>query len=474
MTPTSATKASRAWRTPFSAALLRSLAFRVVAFSTLWAIVTLIVISTIISALYRQASERGFDSLLSAHLFNLIGSVGVSDKGVLTGSPDLGDLRFSRPRSGWYWSVEPVSGELTGMLNSLSMTEPIPSPTFAEVPFSQGFQRSYVTQGIAGEELQVFESEFVLDAENRIARFRVMGNRTELEAEIASFDRRLYSYLAAFGFGMIAINAAAILFGLRPLGRVSNALAMVREGSAQTLDGRFPTEIEPLANETNALIENNRRIVERARTQVGNLAHSLKTPLAVLVNEARAIGGAKGQVIAAQASAMQKHVEHYLQRARIAAQRDSVVYRTPVGPTLQRLARVVEKLNPDLQLSLTLPDQEIVFAGEREDLEEIVGNLLENAAKWAKGAVALTVDATGDEGEQGQFSILVEDDGPGIPGDKARDVLKRGKRLDETKPGTGLGLAIVAELVNEYGGRLALERSMLGGLKAVVQLRKIH
>lgn len=474
MTSTPATKASRAGRTLFSTALLRSLAFRVVAFSTLWAIVTLIVISTIISTLYRQASERGFDSLLSAHLFNLIGSVGVSDRGVLMGSPDLGDLRFSQPRSGWYWSVEPVSGELTGSLHSLSMSEQIPSPTFAEVPFSQGFQRSYVTQGIADEELQVFESEFVLDGENRIARFRVMGNRTELEAEIASFERRLYGYLAVFGLGMIAINAAAILFGLRPLGRVSNALALVREGSAQTLDGRFPTEIEPLANETNALIENNRRIVERARTQVGNLAHALKTPLAVLINEAPVIGGAKGQVIATQASAMQKHVEHYLQRARIAAQRDSVIYRTPVVPTLQRMARVIEKLNPDIRLSATLPDEKIVFAGEREDLEEIVGNLLENAGKWARSAAVLTVEAAGEDGEQGLFSIIIEDDGPGIPEDKAQDVLKRGKRLDESKPGTGLGLSIVAELVNEYGGRLALERSALGGLKAVVQLRNIH
>ena len=178
----------------------------------------------------------------------------------------------------------------------------------------------------------MFESEFVLDSKNRVARFRVMGNRTELENEIASFQRRLFTYLGLFGVGMIAINAIAILLGLRPLRRVRNALALVREGTAQRLDGRFPAEIEPLANETNALIENNRRIVERSRTQVGNLAHSLKTPLAVLINEGRALGGDKGRLIADQAAAMQTQVEHYLQRARVAAQRDSVVYRTPVAP----------------------------------------------------------------------------------------------------------------------------------------------
>ncbi|WP_352888328.1 ATP-binding protein [Mesorhizobium sp. M1305] len=458
-------------RKPFSARLWpRSLAFRVIGFSTIWAILTLIVIFTLITTLYRQASERGFDSLLSAHLFNLIGSVGVSESGQLTGAPDLGDLRFSEPNSGWYWSVEPASEGVHGNLHSSSMTTTIPSPTVAEVPFNSSFQRSYSTDGIGDEELQVFESEFVLDAKNRAARFRVMGNKTELEHEIATFQGRLLTYLSLFGVGMIAINAIAILLGLQPLRRVRNALAQVREGTAQRLDGQFPAEIEPLANETNALIENNKRIVERSRTQVGNLAHSLKTPLAVLINEGRALGGAKGQLIADQAASMQKQVDHYLQRARVAAQRDSVVYRTPVTPLVQRMVRVLQKLKPDVSLSLTLPAADIVFAGEREDLEELLGNLLDNAMKWAKSTVAVSVTPAA----AGLFELSIEDDGPGIPEDKARDVLKRGRRLDETKPGTGLGLAIVADLVNEYGGALALERSTMGGLKAVVRLRSLQ
>jgi signal transduction histidine kinase len=459
-------------RKPFSARLWpRSLAFRVIGFSTIWAILTLIVIFTLITTLYRQASERGFDSLLSAHLFNLIGSVGVSESGQLTGAPDLGDLRFSEPNSGWYWSVEPASEGVHGNLHSSSMTTTIPSPTVAEVPFNSSFQRSYSTDGIGDEELQVFESEFVLDAKNRAARFRVMGNKTELEQEIATFQGRLLTYLSLFGVGMIAINAIAILLGLQPLRRVRNALAMVREGTAQRLDGQFPAEIEPLANETNALIENNKRIVERSRTQVGNLAHSLKTPLAVLMNEGRALGGAKGQLIADQAASMQKQVDHYLQRARVAAQRDSVVYRTPVTPLVQRMVRVLQKLKPDVSLSLTLPAADIVFAGEREDLEELLGNLLDNAMKWARSTVAVSVTPAG---AAGLFEIAIEDDGPGIPEDKARDALKRGRRLDETKPGTGLGLAIVADLVNEYGGALALDRSAMGGLKAVVRLRSLQ
>ncbi|MFC3209115.1 ATP-binding protein [Aquamicrobium soli] len=451
----------------------RSLAFRVVAFSTVWAIVALIVIFTLITTLYRQASERGFDSLLSAHLFNLIGSVGISDNGELTGSPDLGDLRFSEPNSGWYWSVLPASEGVTGERHSSSMTEDIPSPSAAEVPFNASFQRTYTTDGLNGEELQVFESEFVLDAKNHVARFRVMGNETELEAEISAFQRRLLTYLSLFGFGMISINAIAILFGLQPLRRVRDALAMVREGTAQRLTGRFPVEIEPLANETNALIENNKRIVERSRTQVGNLAHSLKTPLAVLVNEGRALGGAKGQLIAEQTASMQKQIEHYLQRARVAAQRDSVVYRTPVAPLVERMVRVMQKLNPRTSLTLSLPEEPILFAGEREDLEELLGNLLENAMKWAESAVRVSVRCTPADRIAGRFDIDIEDDGPGIPEEKAREAVKRGRRLDETKPGTGLGLAIVADLVNEYGGTLALERSNLGGLRATVRLRSV-
>jgi signal transduction histidine kinase len=444
-----------------------------VAFSTVWAILALIVIFTLITTLYRQASERGFDSLLSAHLFNLIGSVGISDTGVLTGSPDLGDLRFSEPNSGWYWSVLPASEGVTGERHSSSMTQPIPSPSAAEVPFNSAFQRTYTTDGLDGEELKVFESEFVLDTKNHAARFRVMGNETELEAEISAFQHRLLTYLSLFGVGMISINAIAILFGLQPLRRVRNALAMVREGTAQRLTGRFPVEIEPLANETNALIENNRRIVERSRTQVGNLAHSLKTPLAVLINEGRALGGAKGQLIAEQVGSMQKQVDHYLQRARVAAQRDSVVYRTPVTPLVERMLRVVQKLNPQTRLSLSTSDQDIVFAGEREDLEELLGNLLENAMKWAKSTVMVSVARTPGGDALGLFEIGIEDDGPGIPEEKAREALQRGRRLDETKPGTGLGLAIVADLVNEYGGTLALERSSLGGLKAIVRLRSL-
>jgi signal transduction histidine kinase len=450
----------------------RSLAFRVIAFSSLWAAVALVVIATVISGLFREVSERGFEGLLSAHLFNLISSVQVDEDGSLGGSANLGDLRFLRPNSGWYWAVEPASQGVTGELTSLSLSGVVAAPPTDVVPFDDEFQRRYQATGPGGELLDVIETEIELGSSDRIARFRMMGNRTELEADISTFAGRLYAYLGAFGAGMIAINAAAILLGLQPLRRVSRALADIRRGTSGKLDGEFPTEIAPLAGETNALIESNRRIVDRARTQVGNLAHSLKTPLAVMMNEGRALDGKQGRIFVEQAGAMQRQLDHYLQRARIAAQRESVVFRTPVAPLLERLVRVVRKLGAEKSVELAMPAEAVVFAGEKEDFEEIAGNLLDNAMKWSRARVRVAVERAELADGQPGFRLLVEDDGPGIPEDKAREAVKRGRRLDESKPGTGLGLAIVAELASEYGGRLSLERSTLGGLRAEVELRQ--
>jgi signal transduction histidine kinase len=314
------------------------------------------------------------------------------------------------------------------------------------------------------------ESEVVLDTNNRVARFIVTGNRNELRAEIKAFQHRVYLYLSLFGIGMILINAIAILLGLRPLDRVRQSLQRVREGSAQRLDGDFPAEIEPLATETNALIDNSRRMIERSRLQVGNLAHSLKTPIAVLQNEGRAIGGKRGKLVIEQTAAMQQQVDHYLRRARIAAQRDSIVFRTPLLQPLQRLVRVMVKLNPDIRIELHTPESDVVFAGETEDFEEIAGNLLENAMKWARSEVSVSLRASDGLDRDRTAMLVIEDDGPGIPPERASEALKRGRRLDETKPGSGLGLAIVSDLVEEYGGTLELARAELSGLKVVVRL----
>lgn len=444
----------------------RSLALRVVAFSTIWAVIALLVIATVITSLYNAANIASFERVLAANLFNLIGAVGLNEEGSLEGAPEFGDIRFSVPNSGWYWAVEPiVEGKLTRMV-SPSMTEPVPAPSVEKAPFSPEFQRTYVTSGIAGEQVRVVESEYNLGSSGDAVRFRLMGNETELRRELNYFRDRLFTYLALFGAGMIGINAIAIRLGLLPLDRVRNALESIREGSIQRLEGQFPHEIAPLTDEMNAMIENNRRIIERSRTQVGNLAHSLKTPLAVLLNEGRALGGDKGRLIVEQSEGMRNQVEHYLQRARIAAQRDSVVFRVDAVPVMERMVRVMAKLSQDKVLSFSSEQPKLLFAGEQQDLEEIAGNLLENAVKWSRSRALVSLASEGKD----KIRLVIEDDGPGIPPDQAALALKRGKRLDEKVPGTGLGLSIVAELVSEYGGSLVLERSELGGLWVKIDL----
>ena len=453
----------RIWRI-----LGRSLAVRVVGMSSLWTIAALLAVGILISALYRQAAEDGFSALLEAQLFNLINTVTINDAGYLSGSPNLGDLKYVQPQSGWYWEIVPVSQDLRGRLSSSSLGyASIPSEPVQKVPFEFNYQRTYAEPGLNGEELQILETEVVLDESNRAARFRVMGNKSELAQDISAFDRRLALYLAIVGLGSVVINAGVILLALRPLRTVRHALARVRAGKAEKLEGTFPIEIAPLAEEMNALVANNRRIVERARTQVGNLAHSLKTPIAVLVNEADRIGGASGQIVKDQGSRMREQVQHYLDRARVAAQSESVIYRTPVSPVLDRLLRVIDKLNPDVEyLYENQAPANLIFAGERQDYEEIVGNLIENASKWAKSRVSLTCRLAGD----GFFETIIEDDGPGLSEDERNRAVKRGQRFDETTPGSGLGLSIVSDTAKEYQGSLRLEEARLGGLAVIVTL----
>ena len=301
----------------------QSLTARVLLVSTVWAVAALVVIGVVISALYRQGSERGFQDLLRAQLYNVINSIVVNDKSVLAGSPQLGDLRFSQPQTGWYWIVEPIGEFNTPPLMSTSLgSGKLPIASLDEVPFDIRYERFYTTVNSFNKEVEVAETEVVLDIQGHTARFRVAGNRDVLEADINDFNRNLYLALSIFGFGGIGMNALAILFGLRPLDQARRSLEKIRGGESERLDGEFPREIQPLASEVNALIDSNRRIIERARMQVGNLAHSLKTPIAVLMNEARVLEAPHGDLVKAQADAMQMQVQSYLNRARIAAQRE--------------------------------------------------------------------------------------------------------------------------------------------------------
>ncbi len=296
---------------------------------------------------------KEFPDLLRAHLFNVVNSVSINENRQLTGRPELGDLQFSQPGTGWYWIAEGVGQYKTTPLVSPSLgATPLPEKSVSEVPFDIRFQRFYDMKDTLGNNISVAETEVELDDQGDIVRFRVTGNKAVVEASVSAFNRSLYLALTIFGAGSLLANALAILIGLRPLDRVRNALENIRAGRAERLEGRFPSEIRPLANEVNALIDNNRRIIERARMQVGNLAHSLKTPIAVLINEAHAMTPAHGALVKQQAEAMQSQVQSYLNRARIAAQRETVLARTEARPVLDRIVRVMQKLNRELEFEM--------------------------------------------------------------------------------------------------------------------------
>ncbi|MCY0094454.1 sensor histidine kinase [Hoeflea ulvae] len=449
-----------------------SLTARVLLFASVWAVIALVAIAIVISQLYRTGSERAFGDLLRAHLNSVINAVTIDANGQLSGNLQLGDLVFEQPGSGWIWLVEPLGDLASPRLASVSIGEgTIAVPPVSELPFNERYQRSYAARDDQGNRLEVVETEVELDAEGHAARFRVAGNREVLEDEIAEFSGNLYLVLALFGIGSLLVNAVAILYGLRPLDHARQALGRIRAGEAQQLDGTFPREIAPLAGEINELISANQRVVERARMQVGNLAHSLKTPIAVLINESRDMTPAHGALVRAQAETMQAQVQTYLDRARIAAQRGSVLARTEAAPVIERLIRVMAKLNPDLSFSTDIEPGHAVLAMETQDLEEALGNLVENAAKFARTGVAVRLRPVPvGEGQRQMFRIDIDDDGPGLDETGMREAVKRGRRLDESKPGTGLGLSIVGEIASEYKGDFTLAQAPSGGLSARLTL----
>lgn len=441
-----------------------SLSLRLFVLMSLWALLCVALIALVLTEAYRRNAERRFSDLVAANLYNLMGSVEPGADGRLVGSPELGDARYRLFGSGWYWSVEAVADSSNRIASQSLGGAAIEVP--ANLPRDESYQRRFALADAAGQALSAIEAEIFLGDGNDLYSFRITGNTGELDGEIASFRRVLILLLAAAGVGFVAASYLIVRVGLGPISEATRRLADIRDGRAERLEGKFPDEIQPLIDETNALIAANRAVIERARTQVGNLAHSLKTPIAVLRNEAAAAPKKLRALIAEQTRTMGAQVQAYLDRARIAARVETVSARTEAIPALERLIRVVAKLNPRVDVKL-IAEGAPIFAVERQDLEEIAGNLLENAARFAGRQVSMSLF----RGElPATLALVVEDDGPGMSPRQCAQAMKRGVRLDEAEPGSGLGLSIVNDIVTEYKGSFALERSPLGGLKAAVTL----
>ncbi|HXE00839.1 MAG TPA: sensor histidine kinase [Hyphomicrobium sp.] len=455
---------------------LNSLALRLFATSAAWTLLVLPLAGYIIYSLYREDVQLSFDAQLKKLLTQItIDSMSTTgDTPVMP--PNLYEPLFEVTQSGWYWQIRPIDGAPGRTLVSPSLaTAVLPSPYDRKFPTDDTGTRWMNVPGPTGTTIRILE--FIdspgHDPANTKYSIIVAGPLDWFEETIARFRTRLTTALALVGLGLLGVTVFQVRFGLLPLHRIERGLASIRSGEAERLEGQLPAEIEPLQTELNALIESNQDIIDRARTQVGNLAHALKTPLAVITNEARDDETTLGSKVAEQAQLMRDQISHYLDRARIAARAGVIGRVTPLEQTAQSLVRAVERIHGEKGIALVVTIQPgAKFQGEKQDLEEMLGNLLDNACKWGKSRVYLTatIETLQASSQRKQLRIAVEDDGPGLSVEQRAKIGKRGMRLDETKPGSGLGLSIVSDLAASYRGRLTLEASEHGGLKAVLGL----
>jgi signal transduction histidine kinase len=440
-----------------------SIAARLFWLSAGWLVVALVATAFLLTELYSHALDTSLSQTLDFYGETLISHI------LDTGDPASEDIfvpdpRFSRSASGWYWTISDDAGQVVNLSSSLTGSV-LPA---IKTPFDANRYRTAAMTDEFGVRIRMVERE--VSVKGKTFHIVVTGSLDEIFRLVADFRGQAFIVLGAVGVMLAIMSFIGARIALRPVGRLSMAIEKVREGEASTVTGEYPPELAPLAEEVNELLRSNSQIIERARNQVGNLAHGLKTPLAVLRNEASGTKTRLGTVVLSETEKMTALVAGYLDKARIAA-RTAVVGRK-ADPTIVmlRLARVMGKLNPGREVVFTRPDASLPwFRGEEGDLEEMAGNLLDNACKWSKSRVTVSMMAERNETAT-MLLIRIEDDGPGLTDQEADKVLQRGVRLDEKTPGSGLGLDIVKELVDVYGGTLQLKRSNLGGVLAELRL----
>jgi signal transduction histidine kinase len=451
-----------------------SLATRLFLSASAWLVVILVITGFVLSSVYRDATERAFDRRLNLYLRTLIAEVATPDEPPDRQFQSLGEPLFELPLSGWYWQITRTDPEKPDVRASRSLWDKkLPKLEDRGIELSAAGIRLAYVDGPEGQSLRMVERPVDLGADGKFL-VSVAGDATEIFDETRNFDYYLGGTFAALGIVLLLTTIFQVRFGLAPLKRISEAIANIRSGRAERLEGKFPVEIDPLARETNALIDANREIVERARTHVGNLAHAIKTPLSVIVNEASAHGADPfAYKVLEQVDVMRDQVAHHLERARIAARVSVVGTVTEVAPTIEALQRTMEKIHRDRAIVIEVKaDPRAKFRGERQDLEEMAGNLVDNACKWASSRVFIEVlvERPHEPGDGPMLRIIVEDDGRGLSAEERAQVSRRGQKLDESKPGSGLGLSIVIDLAALYGGSLSLGNAPIGGLRAELVL----
>jgi signal transduction histidine kinase len=453
----------------------RSIATRLFISAGALSVTVLLIAGVVLVALYRTAAEAAFDERLNVYLRALVADL-ATDRPNDEKTADvfqLADPQFELTLSGWYWQITRLDGTIPEIHSSRSLfAARLPRLADSGVPSGVGGSRRGYVKGPDDRSLRMVER--VIDTGDQGTYLvQVAATTEEIDEEISQFEISLTVTFAILAAMLMASSALQLRYGLLPLRRLQSGVRAIRRGETDKIEGVFPRDLAPLASELNLLIDANRDVVERARTQVGNLAHALKTPLSVIMNEANVEDSALSAKVKEQATLMRDQVGFYLERARAAVAARKIGNATDVAPVVEGLVRTFEKIYRDRDLVFREQHAEGVrFLGERQDLEEMIGNLLDNAGKWAAREVSIQIspEFRDSTSERPYFRVTIDDDGPGLAPDQREAAVTRGRRLDESKPGSGLGLSIVHELAGLYGGIFKLDTSPAAGLRADLTL----
>ena len=429
-----------------------SLTLRVALLAALWVAAGLALSGWFVTDLAGRHILAAADARLSAQMDALVAALGVEPDGQLRLDRPLADPEFDRPLSGSYWQA--------GTLRSRSLWD-------SALPASSLANASDIA-GPRGEPLRVLQRFIELQGAAAPVLVQVAGSREETERERARLRHGLALAFGLLGLGLVGGLVLQLVWAMAPLRRLRAALVAVRAGERERIGLAAPSEVAPLVEEVDALIAQNRATVERARGHVGNLAHALKTPAAVLRNALDEVDGPGAETARAQAEEMERILRHHLARARASALAVGGGA-TGVRAVVEEVASALRRLSDGVAIDV-IGDAALKVRADRQDLVEMLGNLMENATRWATSRIAIEIRDAG-----AAVAITVQDDGPGLPEGSAAIAAARGVRLDEATPGTGLGLAIVADLATLYGGALDLAPSTaLGGLCATLNLPRQH
>lgn len=420
----------------------------------------LLATALILTNLYRDHIAEHYDAHVFTHLEELVAAVEIDQLGNLQMNERPSDPSFYRLNSGWYWEVRNSNGSLEK------------SPSLGEEALDLSdlnFEENHKVQSIYGPGQKKLRAHIMHVSYPKLQTsltFVATAPVMQITDDVRDFSAHVISSFLVLGIGLSLAVVLQIRLALKPLKAIKTAIRDVQIGKAKRLPNEFPSDVQPLVDELNYVLDHNELLLKRARNQLGDLAHSVKNPLTVIRNEARSMANEQGQIILEQSHAMDSSINRFLSRARIYGKKDAIGYRTSVKTVINDLVYAVDHIYRDREIEIQFSEQgDCLFRGEAQDLEEMVGNLIDNACKWAKSQVVVKCETNNN-----RLALSVEDDGPGIPKENLEDVIQRGLKLDESKPGHGQGLGIVKDISDLYGGQLMLCKSPLGGLLAELDL----